>query len=229
MKNLALAVLAGLSLSACVTVNAPIDGTGNNGNTVTQYPVETALLNIYTKARSQTLTTTIDNQQVVAEVRVTPKGTVLFEGKQLQSAEVNTLNKTNNQLINQSVSINYFSLNPLVFYGYTDASGNYSVASQASPIPKRAQVGNSGLLITENVYSDSSKHNKTALYSQSWALTQDSNNTAWLCINTSANMLVDYDANGTTAECYKINAKGDILSSKLTLKMPTQTINFVSS
>lgn len=228
MKKLGLAMAVALSLSACVSMNNGSVNPNNPNAVVTQYPVETAMLNIYTKARSQVLTSTIDGQKVTAEVRVTPKGAMSFNGKQLQGAEVNTLNKTNNQLTNQSASINYFSLNPLVFHGYTDSSGEYSIASQANPIPKLANVGDSNILLTENVYSNSSKLIKTGMYTQSWSLTQDSNNSAWFCINSSANMLVDYDPNGTTAECYKINAKGDILSSKLTLEMPNRTIDFVS-
>ena len=56
----------------------------------------------------------------------------------------------------------------------------------------------------------------------------ESSNTAWLCIDTSANRLLSIDPDGATSECYKINAKGDILSSRLTLDMPTQTIKFMS-
>lgn len=229
MKKLGLAMAVALSLSACASMNNGIVNPNNPNAVVTQYPVETAMLNIYTKARSQLLTTTIDGQNVTAEVRVTPKGAMSFNGKQLQGAEVSTINRTNNQLTNQSASINYFSLNPLVFHGYTGKSGEYSVATQSSTIPKLANVGDSNILLTENVYSNSSKLIKTGMYSQSWSLTQDSDNTAWFCINSSANMLVDYDPNGTTAECYKINAKGDILGSKLTLEMPETTVNFVGN
>lgn len=232
MKHLGLSVVAGLglSLSACVTINgAPMDTTGNtNQNIVTQYPVETAMLNIYTKARSQTLTATVDNQNIVADITVTPKGTMVFNGKQVQGAEVSTLTKSNKQVIDQSVSTNYYTLNPLMFYGFTSNSGEYSVATQSTAIPKTAKIGDNNQLITENVYSDSSKRSKTGVYNQSWSLMQDSSNTAWLCIDTSANKLLSVDPDGTTSECYKINARGDILSSRLTLNTPTQTIRFMS-
>ena len=234
MKNLGLGVLAGLSLalSACVTINGapmgPADNSnGNNNNAVTQYPIETAMLNIYTKARSQKLAAVVNNQNIVADIKVIPKGATLFNGKQVQSAEFNTITRSDNQLIDQSVSINYFTLNPLVFHGYTDNSGEYSIATQTTTIPKLAKVGDSSQLITENVYSDSSKREQTGRYTQSWSLMQDSNNTALFCINTSANMLLSVDPNGTSAECYKINAQGDILSSKLTVSTPTGTIEFM--
>ena len=230
MKTLALAVVSGLSLSACVTINTPMNGTGssNNGNVVIQYPVETAFLNIYTKERNQKLVAVVDNRNIIADIKVRPKGAMLFNGKQVQGAEVSTLTTSNNQVIDQSVSTNYYTLNPLMFHGFTSNSGEYSVATQSTVIPKIAEIGDNNLLITENVYSDSSKRNKTGVYNQSWSLTQDSSNTAWLCVDTSANRLLSVDPDGATSECYKINAKGDILASRLTLDMPTQTIKFMS-
>ena len=229
MKTLALAVVSGLSLSACVTINTPMNGTGsNNDNVVTQYPVETAFLNIYTKERNQKLVAVVDNRNIIADIKVRPKGAMLFNGKQVQGAEVSTLTTSNNQVIDQSVSTNYYTLNPLMFHGFTSNSGEYSVATQSTVIPKIAEIGDNNLLITENVYSDSSKRNNTGVYYQSWSLMHDSSNTAWLCIDTSANRLLSIDPDGATSECYKINAKGDILSSRLTLDMATHTIEFMS-
>lgn len=227
MKKLGLCIALGVSLSACASMNNGVVA-GNTGNVVTEYPIETTMLNIYAKERSQTLSTVVDNRNLVAEVSVTPKGSMVFDNKQVQGTEISTLNKSDNQVVAQSVSINYFSLNPLVFHGFTDSSGKYSIATQTTTIPKMAKVGDSSQLITENVYSDSSKRNKIGMYNQSWSLAQDSNRTAWFCVNSSANKLLDFDPSGATAECYKINAKGDILDSKLTITTPTKTINFTS-
>lgn len=236
MKKLGLYVAVGLSLGACASMNGGTLGGVNQNNQnsiVTQYPVETAMLNIYTRERSQKLVAVVNNRNISADIKVTPKGNMVFDNKQVQAAEISTLNKSDNQVTNQSVSINYFTLNPLVFQGFTDSSGEYSLSTQTTAIPKTAKVGDSSPLITENVYTDSSKRTKTGMFTQSWSLSQDSNSTAWFCIDTSANMLLSYDPAGTASECYKINAKGDILDSKLTIKMPTsngsETINFISS
>lgn len=226
MKKLALTAALALSLSACVTINAPMDVTSNN--VADEYPIETAMLNIYTKARTQTLVATMDNQSIVADIKITPKGRMVFEGKQVQGTEVSTITKSNNQLLNQSVSINYYTLAPLTFQGYTSNSGEYSVATQTTAIPKMAKVGATQQLGKETVYSDSSKRTRTSVYNQSWSLTRDSNSTAWFCINSSDNVLLDVDPEGPTSECYKINTRGDILASRLTLDMPNQTIKFVS-
>merc|ERR1711974_258567 len=122
----------------------------NPNNIVTEYPVETAMLNIYTKQRSENLVANIGNQTASADIQVTPKGNMVFNNKKVQGTEINTINKVNNQITNQSVAINYFTLNPLVFHGFTDSTGKYSVSNQTTTIPKMATVGASNKLITEN-------------------------------------------------------------------------------
>lgn len=234
MKKLALYIGLGLSLSACANglSGSTSAGNGNQNPVVTDYAIEAAMLNIYTKSRHQKLMAVVDNQNLAADITVTPKGSMIFNNKQVFGAEVNTINKVNNQIANQSVSINYFTLNPLVFHGYTDSSGKYSVSTQTTTIPKFTKVGTSSPLITENVYSNSNKDTLVGRYSQSWSLMQAGNNSAWFCINSSNNTLVAIDPNGTSEECYKINTRGDVLDSKLTIKTPTsggiQTVDFVS-
>ena len=233
MKTLGLCIAAGLSLSACVTINAPMSSTGNSSeNIVTQYSVETAMLNIYTKQRSEQLVAIVGNQNASADIQITPKGSMRFNDKMVQGAEVNAINKVNNQITDQSVAINYFTLSPLVFHGFTDSTGQYSLSTQTATIPKMATVGDSSKLVSENVYTDSSMNNQIATYNQDWFLTKDTNNTAWLCIENSKNLLLSTDPTGTSSECYKINAKGDVLASKVTLSQPstsgTKTVLFTS-
>ena len=232
MKKLGLLVAVSVGLSACA---GGINGgttADNSNNIVTQYPVEAAMLNIYTKAHSQSLVATVGNQTASADIKVTPKGSMVFNNKQVQGAEVNTINKVNNQVTDQSVAINYFTLNPLVFHGFTDSSGKYSLSNQTTTIPKMATVGSSSKLITEDVYADRSMRQKIGTYNQDWSLTRDSNNTAWFCIETSGNLLLNNDPNGSSSECYKINARGDILDSKVTISRPStngaKTITFTS-
>ena len=144
-----------------------------------------------------------------------------FNNKAVQGAEVNTINKVNDRITDQSVAINYYTLNPLVFHGFTDSTGKYSLSNQTTVIPKIATVGDSSKLITENIYTDSSMRNKIGTYNQDWSLARDTNNTAWFCIETSGNLLLSSDPAGTSSECYKINAKGDLLASKVTLNQPS--------
>lgn len=220
MKNLTLVGLAGLSLSACVTINAPMSMPGHNDDIVTQYPIETAFLNIYTQPRSERLYATVDQQTIVADISVSPKGTTVFNNKSVQAADMSTFTKRFDQITNQSVATNYFTLNPLKFYGFSDTSGRYSLSEQTTSIPKLAIIGDASPLITETVYSDNTMRKKTGSYKQSWSLTRASNDRAWLCIETSENLLLNSDPNGSSSECYKINAQGDILASKVTISQP---------
>lgn len=65
MKTLGLCLLAVLSLSSCKT-GVDNDIVMNTYNKiVTHYPVETALLNVYTRAYSDQLYTLIDEQLVM--------------------------------------------------------------------------------------------------------------------------------------------------------------------
>ncbi len=228
MKNLGLGVIVGLglSLSACVTINgAPTGTTGSTNNAVAKYPVETAMLNIYTKARSAKLMAMVDGQMASAEIKVTPKGSMLFNGKSVQGGEISTINTLSGQVTNRSVATNYFTLNPLVFHGFTDSTGIYSLSNQTSSIPKSARVGESSKFVTDTVYTDQTMSRKLGTYEQTWSLTQDSNRTAWFCVETSDNLLLNNDPNSASTECYKINPQGDILASKVIITQPTNDGN----
>lgn len=225
---LGLSLITGLSACVSITNNEVALG---GGPVITEYPVETALLNIYTQPRTETLTEVDSVQSRTVNTKVTPKGVISFEGKRVQGAEFENVTTVEGNVISRSTSINYFSLNPARFYGYTDSSGEYSVATQTAEIPKVARVGDSGALLTENVYSDSSKRSQISRYQQSWSLTQASPATAWFCISTSQNLLSNV-SDGSTVECYNINAKGDILNSKATASIPTangiETVTYTS-
>lgn len=220
MKALGLCILAALSLSACTTDvsnNAIVNKPLQIHKVVTQYPVETAILNVYTRAYSDQLYTLVDEQLVVINTNVTPKGAMVFNNQHVQGAEMVAITTINDQVVDKSVGINYFTLEPLVFHGFTSDVGEYSIATQTKPIPKIASIDDSSTYLTEEVYSDSSKRKKIKTYTQTWSLKRESNSTAWLCIESSENLLLSYDPEGTSTECYKINARGDILDSNVTI------------
>lgn len=196
--------------------------TDNSEKEITEYPIETAMNNIYTKARSEKLFTVMYGLKMIAEFTVTPKGTTVFNNQQVQSAEVVTVSKVEGQVVDKSVGVNYFTLNPLVFHGFTKDSGEYSIATQSATIPKVASVGDSSTYLTENVYSDSSKSQQVEKFTQSWSLTQATRDTAWLRITSSENLLVGSEPDGTVDQYYRINNKGDLLNSELNSTYQTQ-------
>ena len=223
MKALGLFILAALSLSACTTDvnnNAVVNKPLQIHKAITQYPIETAILNVYTRAYSDQLYTLVDEQLVVIDTKVTPKGAMVFNNKQVQGAEMVAITTVNDQVVDKSVGINYFTLEPLVFHGFTSDIGEYSIATQTKPIPKIASIDDSSTYLTEEVYSDSSKRKKIKTYTQTWSLKRESNSTAWLCIESSENLLLSHDPDGTSTECYKINGQGDILDSNVTINSP---------
>lgn len=222
MKIIVLCLLASLALSACTTaMNTGIKSNSSN-QTVTEFPVETAMNNIYTKTRSEKLSTVVYDLKMAKEFTVTPKGTTLFNNQQVQSAEVVMLSKVEGQIVDKSVGVNYFTLNPLVFHGFTEDSGEYSIATQRATIPKVASVGDSSTYLTENVYSDSSKGQQVEKFTQLWSLTQATKDTAWLRITSSENLLVGSEPDGTVDQYYRINNKGDLLNSELNFTYTTQ-------
>lgn len=110
MKIVAFCLLASLISSACTTaINTEI--TSNNSNqTVTEFPVETALLNIYTKARTDKLIQANDNQNTVLEIKVVPKGKMTFNNQQVQGAETTYTTKSDGTTDQQLISVNYYTL-----------------------------------------------------------------------------------------------------------------------
>ena len=233
MKSLAIGVLLAFSLSACTSgLNDGLNNTanikqinlgGHTGKVVTQYPVETAMINIYAKASHETLYTTIDVMKVSVAFDVIPKGTVTFAGKQVQGSEATSVTTVNNQIVDKSIGMNYFTLEPLVFYGFTSDDDEYSLATQTAEIPKLANVGAANTFLTENVYTDSSKRKKVSRYTQGWSLAQATPDTAWLCINSSENLLLANDPDGTLSECYRITEKGDIVDSTIENTYPKES------
>ena len=239
MKILALGILLALGLSACTSglndglnselelMNSnklkPVSRGSHTEKVVTQYPVETAMVNIYAKASQEILYTTIDEMKVSVAFDVIPKGMVTFAGKQVQASEMTSVTTINNQIVDKSIGMNYFTLEPLVFYGFTSDDDEYSLATQTAEIPKLANVGASSTFLTENVYTDSNKRKKVSRYTQGWSLTQATPNTAWLCINSSENLLLANDPDGTLFECYRITETGDIVDSSIENSYPTES------
>lgn len=204
----------GLSLGACAT-NMNTEIVTNNNRVLTEYPIETAMINIYAKPHTATiLHGTIENLNIITEIKVTPKGEVIFNDQLVQAGEVDSTTKVNNQIIGQYAAVNYYTLDPLIFRGFT-MDAKYSVATQTATIPKRAKVGTSSTYLTENVYGGSSKRDLIERYTQTWLLSQADNDTAWLCIVSSTNLLLESDPEEALSECHNINNDGDILESRI--------------
>ena len=219
MKILRLCILATLSLGACATgINNSVL-TSHTNKVITQYPVERALINIYSKPSNDTLYI-VDNKFQLASQSVTlPLGIVTFNGKPVHASRMTSTIYVDNQNVKTSIEDNYYTFDPLVFHGFSGAD-RYSITSQTQDIPKVATLGDFSTFLTENVYTDSSRNKKMGTYLKAWSLSQATNNSAWLCISRSANRLVATDA-GTPVDCYIINAHGKVLDKRIEYTYPT--------
>ena len=86
MQTLGLCILTALSLSTCATSmnnKAVLNKSDQTHKVVIHYPVETAMLNVYTRVYSDQLYTLIDEELVVINTKVTPKGAMTFNNRQV--------------------------------------------------------------------------------------------------------------------------------------------------
>ena len=196
------------------------DASNTNNTVVTQYPVETTMTNIYNTELSDTLYGRIGNQPLVTKYKVTPQAEVDFNNQRVQSAKVVGSISQNNRVVKNISRTNYFTLQPFKLQGHIDKEGEYWLATQPASLPKMAHIGDSELFATQVGYTDSSQREKISSYTLTWSLSQAENNMAWLCEDSSPNLLLDYDPDGSAAECFKINARGDILESKAIISLP---------
>ena len=219
MKTLGLCILAVLSLGACTTgINSSVL-TSLTNKVITQYPIEGALINIYSKPSNDTLYIVDDKLQVASQLVTLPLGIVTFNGKPVHASRMTSITYIDNQNVKTSIEDNYYTFDPLVFHGFSGAE-RYSITSQTQDIPKVATLGDSSTFLTENVYTDSSLNKKMGTYLKAWSLSKATNNSAWLCISRSANRLVATDA-GTPVDCYIINPHGKVLDKRIEYTYPT--------
>lgn len=217
MQALGLSALLAAMLGV-FTGGVDSDVVNANNRVVTQYPVETAMTNIYNVKFSDTLYGRIGDQPLVIKYKVTPQAEAEFNNQRVQSAKVVGSISQNDSVVTNISRTNYFTLQPFKLRGYID--GEYWLATQPASLPKMAHIGDSELFATQVGYTDSSQREKISTYTLTWSLSQAENNTAWLCEDSSPNLLLDYDPDGSAAECFKINANGDILESKVIISLP---------
>lgn len=219
MKTLALLIVAGLSLSACATGIHSSVLTRLTNKVITQYPVERALINIYSKPSNHTSYLMDDKRQLALQLVTLPLGIVTFNGKPVHASRITSIIYVDNQNVNTSIEDNYYTFDPLVFHGFSGAE-RYSITSQNQNIPKVATLGDFNTFLTENVYTDSSLNKKIGTYFKAWSLSKATNNSAWLCIIRSANRLVATDA-GKPVDCYIISPRGKVLDKRIEYTYPT--------
>ena len=231
MKTLGLLILIGLSVSAHAVDAKTSSSFDNINQMMNQFPVETAMANIYSQERLETLSVIIEGEPTVIKTRVIPKENTMFNNDKVRSAATSHLITSAKEADFEITSTYYFTLNPLKFYGFTNNLDDYAITTQTADIPKLANIGDSSEFAVDNIYTDSTQNTRFSTYTKTWALSRANNNTAWLCIDTSADLLSD-DPDNTTSNCYSIDTQGELLSSKSSYSYSTiegvKTISYIS-
>jgi len=109
MNTVTLHLLASLTLSAHVTEIKTRPSFNNDNQAVNKFPIETALLNIYSKECIDILSVIIEDEPTVIETKVIPKGTMVFNNQWVQSASISNCYSihTQEELLGNKASYSY--------------------------------------------------------------------------------------------------------------------------
>jgi Bacterial Ig-like domain len=144
----------------------------------------------------------------------------IFEGQKSYVVRASAYGSWDDGLhkIPSPVSTDYFRVGPFTNLGST-SEDSYTVYYNQIPLPQKAVIGSSGKLNDGVDYSDSSKVQTLARFTENWDLKQGPTaNTASLCINNVADILGDRKTTTETVYCLVIDGTGNILSVQLDSK-----------
>jgi hypothetical protein len=218
-----------LTLAAAAFLAACGGGGGGGGGPVAApvtFNLDAAVANaLVTGFATGTLTATdTSGNTYTASETVQPAADGTFEGTILKQSK-NTVTATKNgAFAGNATSNGFFSVNPLTIKGSTHSDGTYAVASQQTALPTAATVGQTGAFYNSTNYASSSKTSVVSTAVATWSLEADTANTAFACINTSTSF--SNGSRSAEADCYKINAAGQIIGGKVTLTINGVTLSF---
>ncbi len=205
MYKVSFLVLVAIALSAC------------NSKTVSDadFPVESVMLAQYTEPSDTTLYYNIENSApLVVQIINTPLPDTTFNGVPVKSTKSQTITRQGETEMERTESILYFQESPLKYIGSV-SSDEYEVASNQTPMPKKAKIGDSGDVNQSNLWTDASKKTQTSDMVAKWSLKPANDNTAWLCEDLEIYYLAEEDTDTKGSSCVEINPNGDILKSKM--------------
>ena len=160
-------------------------------------------------------------------------GTTKFSGAAPAYSSVDTVTLyENGVMIANTVSTDYFLLNPYVPLGRVSSTGSpYGVVTSSSPLPTTLEVGSSGDMDSLTYYHDSSMSTLDAQEDVTYSVKANNTTTLLLCENSSitnvtaqgtADDLVDDSEN----DCYKVDAAGNAALVSVTLTVNGVTLTF---
>lgn len=228
MKKIVLFTIIGLGLSACgggddsSTPNNNNDSnaggsTGNNNGA--QYPVESVIIDLYTKGYSSEPLHALEGMhEWERQFEIIPKEDTVFKGKQVKSFETLSTLKSNGGVVNMASSTSYFTAAPFVDVGGIEITRLYRTAIKNNTVPKFANIGASGLISNTVTYGDSRETIKSNTAINTWSISKADNSNAWLCLDSTIDYVMQGNLDEDLSTCYKINVQGNVLDSKYIIK-----------
>lgn len=193
--------------------------------TVTNYPVESAIVGAFASTASYSVAATdTTGNSYTLNFTLAPGSdatvTILSPNPLKVLNETALLKKNGANVSTLSTSI-YYALNPFQIYGAHDSLNDSLVVASKTALPQTSTVGTQGAIYSGSNYTNSNTLNGHA-QSATWSLETDSASTAWLCINIQT---ATFGGQDFESDCFKINSAGvisgfktDVTTSGVTLK-----------
>ena len=230
--------------STCAALAAGCGGGGGNATSsspmstpaaanIASAPGETAMATYRQGAHKYTFEASNAGNSYILQVSSVPNaGTTKFNGAAPAYSSVDTVTlEENGQVIANTVSTDYFLLNPYVPLGRVSGTGSpYGVVSSSSPLPSTLDVGSSGSVDSLTYYHDSTRSTVDGDESVEYSVKSNNATTLLLCLdssvtNVTAQGTVDDLIDDTESDCYTVDAAGNaaLVSSTLTVNNVTLT------
>ena len=218
---------------ACAAMLASCGGGGSSSPPppppVTSFPVAAAI-NAFAQANhTYNLTASANGVTFTAMLTFTPGSPSTFEGQATSTATLSATITASTGASSTATDMSYFVLNPFKFVGDVvtagTGTGHYSVYANQVALPAMASVGQGGSLDTTTTYTDSTKTTIDSTSVETWALSQATSSTGWLCDNVTST-----PAGGgsptNSSECYQVDASGNVVGFKIVVQVNGQNVTF---
>lgn len=232
--------------SICATLVAGCGGGGGNGSSqappvspaaatnLSSAPGAMAMATYRQGAHKYTLKASNGANSYTLRVSNVPNaGTTKFNGAAPAYSSVDTVTlDENGVMIANSVSTDYFLLNPYVLLGRVSATGSpYGVVISSSPLPTTLEVGSSGDMDSLTDYHDSSMSMLDAQEDDTYSVKANNTTTLLLCedssiTNVTAQGTADDLVDDSENDCYKVDAGGNAALISVTLTVNGVTLTF---
>jgi len=232
--------------SMCATLAAGCGGGGGNVNSPTPVVSPAAAANLssapgamamaayWQGAHKYILKASNAGNNYTLQVSSVPNaGTTKFNGAAPAYSSVDTVTlDENGVMITNTVSTEYYLLNPYVPLGRMSSTGSpYAVVTSSSPLPSTLEVGSSGDMDSLTYYHDSSMSTLDAQEDDTYSVKGNNRTTLLLCedssiTNVTAQGTADDLVDDSAKDCYTVDAAGNAALVSVTLTVNGVPLTF---